>query len=200
MIAFVSGVVADLEEDAAIIETGGVGYRIFVPSSVASRLVIGEQAKLHTYYSVREDAANLFGFLTKDDLFVYKLLISVSGIGPKAGLAILSTMTANDIRYAVTAGDEKAITKAPGIGLKTAKKVILELKDKLSIEDMFEHSDSIGTESLTGDQDTVSEAVLALTALGYSQSEAVKAVRKVDVTDQMTVEELLKLALKKVSL
>lgn len=197
MIAFIKGTVADILEDSVIIENQGMGYRIFTPATVQQQLDIGNIITLHTYLNVREDAMQLYGFLTKDDLHVYKLLITVNGIGPKAGLAILSVMTGNDLRYAVMSGDSKAISKAPGVGLKTAQKVILELKDKLHIEDVFENPEAADITTVSGGRtDIINEAVMALAALGYSQTDAMKAVRKCEITDTTTVEDLLKLALK----
>ena len=140
----------------------------------------------------------LYGFLSKDDLEIFKLLITVSGIGPKGGLAILSTLSADDLRFAILSGDSKAISKAPGIGAKTAQRVILDLKDKLSLEDAFEkkleNQDSGVAASMNS---TVkNDAVMALNALGYSSTESLKAVSKVDITEDMDVEDVLKLALK----
>lgn len=198
MIAFIKGIVADITEDSVVLENNGIGYRIFTPSSVQAQLSGGREIKLHTYLNVREDAMNLYGFLTKDDLKVFKLLITVSGIGPKAGLAILSVMSANDLRYAVMAGDSKAIAKAPGVGSKTAQKVILELKDKLKLEDVFEVTEAAELSGAAGEHtDIINDAVMALAALGYSQTEAMKAVRRIEITDSTSVEELLKSALKK---
>ena len=198
MITFIKGTVADMEDDCVILDNHGMGYRIFTTSVVLTRLTIGDEVKLYTYFSVREDAMNLYGFLTKDDLNVYKLLIAVNGIGPKAGLAILSTLSANDLRYAVMAGDSKAIAKSPVVGTKTSQKVILELKDKLNIEDVFHQPEDENISIPTGDHtDIVNETVLALATLGYSQTEAMKAVRQCEITNETSVEELLKLALRK---
>lgn len=198
MIAFIKGTVADITEDTVILENNGVGYRIFTPATVQTQITAGSEVKLHTYLNVREDAMNLYGFLAKDDLKIFKLLITVSGIGPKAGLSILSVMSGNDLRYAVMAGDSKAISKAPGVGGKTAQKVILELKDKLKIEDVFAVEDTIEVSNATGDNtDIINEAVMALAALGYSQTDAMKAVRQCEITEDTIVEDLLKRALKK---
>lgn len=198
MIAFIKGKVADITEEFVILENNGIGYRIFTPSTVQAQIASGNEVKLHTYLNVREDAMQLYGFLTKDDLKVFKLLITVSGIGPKAGLSILSVMSGNDLRYAVMSGDSKSISKAPGVGTKTAQKVILELKDKLKVEDIFETSEAA---EITGTSDVqaniINEAVMALAALGYSRTDAMKAVRKCEITETTTVEDLLKLALKK---
>jgi Holliday junction DNA helicase RuvA len=202
MIAFVKGTVDQVLDDSVIIENNGIGYNIFTTTSVLSSLRSGSEVKLYTYLNVREDAMNLYGFSKTDDLKVFKLLITVSGIGPKAGLAILSVMTGIDLRYAVMAGDSKAISKAPGVGSKTAQKVILELKDKLKFEDVLltEPDDSLGgmqnTTDLANNSDIINEAVMALAALGYSQTEAMRAVHKCEVGEDTTVEDLLKAALK----
>ena len=152
---------------------------------------------MYTYLNVREDAMILYGFLTKDDLIVFKLLLGVSGIGPKGALAILSVMTTDDLRFAVLGDDAKAISKAPGIGAKTAQRLILELKDKLSLEDAFEqklsHNAQPSPSKATGAKN---EAVQALVALGYSSSEALKALNGIEITDETDVEDILKAALK----
>ena len=160
----------------------------------------GNEVKIHTYLNVKEDAMQLFGFLTRDDLHVFKLLIGVNGIGPKGGQAILSVLTPDDLRFAVMSNDIKAISSAPGIGKKTAEKIILELRDKLSIEDVLEHSVSAKETkaAVSGNQnhEVVSEAVQALVALGYGNTEALKAVKQVEITESMGVNEVLKMALK----
>lgn len=125
--------------DSIVVEAAGVGYLIYIPTQYFDMLPDeGDDVKIYTYLCVREDAMILYGFLSKDDLEIFKLLITVSGIGPKGGLAILSTLSADDLRFAILSGDSKAISKAPGIGAKTAQRVILDLKDKLSLEDAFE--------------------------------------------------------------
>ena len=160
---------------------------------------IGEEVKIHTYLSVREDAVQLFGFLTEDDLDMYKLLLGVNGIGPKAGLGILSVLSADDLRFAVLSDDAKTIAKAPGIGNKTAQKLILELKDKLNLEEAFEKklqkTEAASTAGVT--EEGKSQAVQALVALGYSNSEALRAVKQVEITEGMDTEAILKQALKK---
>lgn len=158
---------------------------------------IGEEVKLHTYLNVREDAMQLFGFLTQDELEIFRMLIGVSGIGPKGGLSILSKLTADDLRFAVLSGDAKAISAAPGIGKKTAEKVIIELKDKLDLEEMLEPKAVAAPESVNGISGEVqSEAVQALVALGYGSTESLRAVKKVDMSQAETVEDVLKQALK----
>lgn len=201
MISYIRGEIAEIEEDLLVLEANGIGYDIRITMETASNLPsIGEDIKIYTYMHVREDDVSLFGFLTKDDLKVFKLLIGVSGIGPKGALGILSALTADDIRFAVLSDDVKAISKAPGIGTKTAQKLIIELKDKLKLEDAFEarlenNSNSVNAAS----NDAKGEAVMALTALGYSNSEALRAVKEAGITDDMDSEAILKAALKKLS-
>lgn len=199
MIAYVKGELSDVTEETIVVENNGIGYEIGVPFSVMDQLpASGCEVKIYTYMYVREDAMKLYGFLTKDDLKVFKLLITVNGIGPKGALGILSAITPDDLRFAVLSDDVKSISKAPGIGTKTAKKLILELKDKLKLEEAFEerlaHTEEIQT--VNAAENIRSEAVLALTALGYTNTDALKAVRQVELTEDMTVEELLKKSLK----
>ena len=201
MIAFINGIVEDYSEDSVILSVNGIGYEVKVSGdTIASLPSIGEMLKLYTYTYVREDAFCLYGFLTKDDLEIFKKLITVSGIGPKGGLAVLSVMSADDLRFAILAGDAKMIATAPGIGKKTAERVILDLRDKISMEDtmihrqMVEQSSKPGGQS--GDNQIRTEAVEALTALGYTAQEALQAVKKVDITETSDVEAVLKAALK----
>lgn len=200
MIGYVRGELSEIFEDGIIIENNGIGYQISVPVSVLERMpVVGSEVKVYTYLYVKEDILALYGFLTKDDLKIFKLLITVNGIGPKGALGILSTIAPDDLRFAVLAGDEKTIAKAPGIGKKTAQKLIIELKDKLSLEEAFESKLAGNTSAtdLSGGFDSSGEAVMALTALGYSQAEALKAVKLSGATADMSSDEILKLALKK---
>ena len=201
MYAYMIGRVADLSEEILVLEVGHIGYNIRIPGSVAGMLPpIGEEVKIYTYTSVREDAIQLFGFLTKDDLEMYRQLIAVNGIGPKGGLALLSVMSADELRMAVLAQDAKAIARAPGIGGKTAQRIILELKDKVSLQDVFAASGAgapAGADGLSGAGDSArNEAVEALVALGYAASDALRAVKAVEQAD-MDVEALLKAALRK---
>lgn len=207
MINYIIGKLADITENSIIVENGGIGYEIFVPLSVINRVgQIGNEVKIYTYIYVREDLLQLFGFIEKDELDLFKLLITVSGIGPKGALGILSTMSANDLRFAVIAEDSKTIARAPGIGAKTAKKLILELKDKLKFKDVM---DNASGQSITGNipsdsddatRQMISDAVSVLTALGYLPTDAMKAVKSVESNTYSTVEELLKLSLKNISL
>lgn len=197
MISYIRGELAALDKEKVIVDVGGVGYGIYMPGQAMALLPpTGSEVKIHTYLNVREDAMQLFGFLTRDDLEIFKLLIGVSGIGPKGGLSILSKLSPDDLRYAVLAGDVKAISAAPGIGKKTAEKLIIELKDKLDIADVLDHA--IGNDSAPAafsDSSIQSEAVQALVALGYGSTESLRAVKQVTL-ENPTVEDLLKEALK----
>ena len=200
MISYIRGELVAVEEDKAIVDVNGVGFGIFMPAQSMNLLpALGEEVKLHTYMNVREDAMQLYGFLTRDDLQVFKLVIGVSGIGPKGGLGILSKLTADELRFAVMAHDVKTISSAPGIGKKTAEKLIIELKDKLSIEDVLtrQEEEVVHTSAAASNQ-VQTEAVQALIALGYGNSEALKAVKKVAISEDTTVEAVLKLALKNI--
>lgn len=199
MYAYIKGTIEDVAGDRVVIENGGIGYNVFVPASIVAELSrIGMEVKLYTYLSVKEDAMNLFGFLTKADLELFKMLITVNGIGPKGALGILGAMSTDDLRFAIMSGDTKSISKAPGIGPKTAGKLVLELKDKFKIEDNW---NDIGTnDGLSGDipsGDIVNEAAMALTSLGYAQTEALRAIRQCDTENIDTVEDLIKEALKR---
>ena len=200
MISYIKGELVEVTENAIVLDHGGMGFSIMMPASILAKLPqIGSELKVHTYLYVKEDILDLYGFLTKDDLKIFKLLITVNGIGPKGALAILSAMTPDDLRFAVLAGDAKTISKAPGIGNKTAQKLIIELKDKLKIEDVLDGSDG-GYETSSDMGDTAAaEAVMALTALGYSAADATRAVKLVDNAGNMDSEVLLKAALKKLA-
>ncbi len=204
MISFLKGEVADITESSVVLEVQGIGYEVLVPGQLLAMIQgIGQELKLYTYLQVREDTVVLFGFLTRDDLLMFRMLTGVNGVGPKAGLNILSALGADDLRFAILAEDAKKIAKAPGIGAKTAQKIILELKDKLDLEEAFEKkfsspklseeaSEAVGSQK-------VQDAVEALTALGYGSTEALKAVRAVKATENMSVEDILKQALKKMA-
>ena len=167
MISYIHGPLMEKFEDSVVVEAGGIGYRIFVPTAVLASLPPnGEEVKIYTYFQVREDAMVLYGFLNRQDLDIFKKLLGVNGVGPKSALGVLSALNPDEFRMAVVTGDAKRITKAPGIGGKTAQRIILE------------------------------EAVEALTALGYSAGEASGAVKKVEIADGMTAEDVLKKALK----
>ena len=200
MISFIRGIAAEIAENAVILENQGIGFEIYMTGSSLSQLHVGEEYKIHTYFHVREDAMQLYGFLTKDDLQIYKLLLGVNGVGPKGAIGILSGITADELRFAVLSEDVKTISKAPGIGKKTAQKLILELKDKLKLEDAFEqklaHEQENAAAALSETGDGRKEAAQALIALGYSSSDALRAVRLVKDVPGDDVEAILKAALK----
>ncbi len=201
MISYVKGELIALEEDKAIVDVNGIGYGVYMSGQALGMLPsIGEEVRLHTHLNVKEDAMQLFGFLTRDDLQVFKLLIGVSGIGPKGALNILSQLSPDDLRFAVVTNDAKTIASAPGIGKKTAEKIIIELKDKLSIEDVLNHTvnSEEKQEAYSYANEMQSEAIQALVSLGYGNAESMKAVKKVTITEDITVEEILKLALKNI--
>ena len=202
MFSYIKGELAEINIDHIVIDVNGIGYQIFIPTNTLNYLPsIGESVKIHTYLYIREDAMILYGFLTKDDLEMFKLLITVSGIGPKGGLGILSTLSSDDLRFAVLSGDSKAISKAPGIGAKIAQRVILDLKDKISLEEAFEQKLENNKNISQSENNSVkNDAVLALTSLGYSSTESLKAVSKVEITEDMDVEAVLKASLKHMSL
>jgi len=202
MIAYLKGELALVTESYAVVEVGGIGYEVYLPSSAIMGLpAIGSSIKLYTYLHVREDAISLYGFRSRDDLEMFKLLITVNGIGPKGALAILSAIPADDIRFAVLAEDVKTLAKAPGIGNKTAGKLILELKDKLKLETVFEQRLMNRQEkpaAISALAEKREEAIQALTVLGYSASDALKIVNQVEITEDMTSEDILKLCLKRI--
>ena len=201
MISYIRGELVALEEDKVIVDVGGVGYGIFMSGQAMGQLPpVGSKVKIHTYLNVKEDAMQLYGFLNRDALSVFKLLIGVSGIGPKGGLGILSALGPDDLRFAVASNDVKAIQAAPGIGKKTAEKLILELKDKLKLEDALENAanavQNTADTSAGMANEMTGEAVQALVALGYGNTEALKAVRQVEITEKMSVEDVLRQSLK----
>lgn len=198
MISYIRGELVAVEEEKAVIDVGGVGYGIFMPAQSMGKLPpLHEEVRLHTYLHVKEDAMQLYGFLTRDDLKVFKLVIGVSGIGPKGALNILSNLSADDLRFAVLSNDVKAISAAQGIGKKTAEKLIIELKDKLSMDDVLEHMVQEEEVAVTGQNSGVqAEAVQVLVALGYGNTESLRAVRRVEVNADSDVETVLKQALR----
>lgn len=201
MISYVKGQLVEVLNDTIVVENNGIGFNIKVPATVISRFSkIGESVKVYTYLQIREESHNLFGFLTRDDLNIFKMLINVNGIGPKGALAILSTISPNDLRFAVISGDVKLISSAPGIGSKTAQKLIIELKDKVSLEDALENALYESESGADGtDSEAQNEAIEALCALGYGSAQAVRAVRQVEDIESKDSEVILKEALKKLA-
>ncbi len=192
MISYVKGTLADITQDSVIIESGGFGVGIMVPGSVINSLPgRGTDVKIYTYMHVREDAINLFGFLSVDDLEIFKLLINVSGIGPKGALAVLSAITPDELRLAILTGDTAKISSAQGVGKKTAERVVLELKDKVStaVPDSIAAGDSGPVSGITA------EAVQALVSLGIPERQAASAVSAVENRQDLGSEDLIKEAL-----
>lgn len=203
MISYIKGPLIDKWEDMIVVEAAGIGYNIHVPLSVVEALPkTGSEVQIYTSLQVREDAMTLFGFLNRQDLQMFVQLLGVNGIGPKAALGLLSALRVEELRMAIISGDVKSISRAPGIGPKTAQRVILDLKDKIKMEDILPaggydaNVDSASAAEASGMEGAGREAVEALVALGYSVAEAGKAVRKVEIQDAMTAEEVLKASLR----
>ena len=204
MIAYVKGVFAEADGNAVMIETaGGIAYEVAVmPSDLDKLPAQGEELKLYTYLQVKEDGVALYGFLSKTDLTVFKLLITVSGIGPKLGLGILSSIGSDELRRAVIAEDADRLAAAPGIGKKTAGRLVIELKDKilaLAAELSEEFSEQTAEVKGTEPEDAVKlreNALQVLVALGYAEKEAAKAVKAVEVTEGMSDDEMVRLSLR----
>ena len=196
MISSLNGKLIFKDNSHAVIECGGIGFNAYITTNTAAKLpAIGDNAFLFTYLSVKEDALDLYGFSTNDELEVFKLITSVSGVGPKIGLAILTAITPDRVLLAIAGGDAKALTAASGVGIKLAQRVILELKDKIggmSLDNggAFSVSGSANVESSSNTKD----AIEALVALGYSQSDSYLAVGQLDPS--MSTDELVKSALK----
>lgn len=199
MIGYVKGILEEIEEDCVIVDVNGLGIRILTGGVLASQMLApGSEVKIYTYTYVKEDAFQLYGFISKDELSLFKKLITVSGIGPKGAASILSAFSAEDLRYAIYAGDIKTISKAPGIGKKTAERLVLELKDKVELDYQADTllgqlaDETVGSTEPNNRKD----AIDALTALGYSSMDAAKAVKQADPNADMDAEDILKAALK----
>ena len=200
MFAYLKGILADVSEDNCVIDVHDIGYNVKISGQTIAGLPgIGEMVKIYTYTSVKEDAFQLFGFLRKDELDLFKILITVNGIGPKGALSLLSALDADMLRMAIVSQDVKLISKAPGIGKRTAERLILELKDKLSYTaSMIDHEMKHYQAAPVTDSANKKEAVDALVALGYGQAESMKAVNQVEGAEDMEVGALLKAALMKI--
>lgn len=199
MIAYLKGILEEVGEDYLLVEVNNIGYQVKVSLRVIEGLpTIGKEIKIHTYTYVREDMIALYGFGSKEDLNMFLLLLGVNGVGPKGALGLLSAFSAYELQIAIISQDAKTIAKAPGIGVKTAQRMILELKDKVSLEDTLEQMAGGVQEPVSfGELErSKAEAVEALTALGYSSAESMKAVKAVNMTEDMNSEALLKAALK----
>ena len=190
MIAYIKGIFTEITEEGIVVEAGGVGYGIAVPPSLASELVQGEEVKIYTYFQVAEDMQKLYGFGSREDRRIFTQLLKVSGIGPKLAMSIMGAIAADELKLAVITGDVKALSRAPGLGKKTAEKLILELKDSFNAAEVITGSREPQGAPLVVN-DVFSEATQALMALGYSSAEAMKAVRQVEARDGMTVDDVL---------
>lgn len=199
MYAYFIGRVAQINSDSIVLETNGIGYNIIMSRRDMSELIPGDELKVYTYTSVREDAIWLYGFLDSQSLAFFKLLLTVSGVGPKGAMGVLSGASVDDIQVAVIAQDSKMLSKLPGIGAKTAARIILDLKDKVNANDVLAGvvGDGGNAKSATGAVTGVkAEAAEVLTALGYSASEAMKAINKVEINEGMNAEDLVTMALR----
>lgn len=197
MFSYIKGILEEVDTNSVVIENNGIGYELSIPAKEIECLPPkGREVKLFTYLQVREDALALFGFSDKESLNMFKQLLLVSGVGPKAAIAILSALSVNELKVAILSQDSKVISKAQGIGAKTAQRIIIDLKDKVNIDDVVLKDDNHMSEVQNISSAAKKEAVLALTALGYSSKEAEQAVAQVDDDEEYTVEDYLKLALK----
>lgn len=199
MISYIKGILEDMSPGMVVVDNHGIGYQMMVPMRGESFPKIGQEIKIYTHMHVREDDVSLFGFLSKEEKEAFELLIGVNGIGPKVGLSVLSTLSVYELKMAVISEDVKTISKTPGLGPKGAKKLILELKDKLSFEELEE--DGVGAEifdTSVDSSDSVMITIEGLVSLGYSKSEAAIAVNKVEDAKDLIPEELLKKALKNI--
>lgn len=200
MLSYIIGEVAEISADTVVVENNGIGFNIKTSAMTIDSLPpVGDMVRIYTYLHVREDAMQIFGFLSKDELEVFKLLLNVNGIGHKGALGILSAISTDDLRFAVLSDDVNLIKSCPGVGAKTAQKLIIELKDKLRLEDAFEMAVNNNNKKNTVQDNTVivmNEAVEALVSLGYSSKDAIAAVKKVENIQNKNSEQILKEALK----
>ncbi|MBE6061746.1 MAG: Holliday junction branch migration protein RuvA [Clostridium sulfidigenes] len=193
MYEYIKGIFKSIEKEYIVIECGNIGYKIFTSGSTISNMpAIDQQIKIYTHQIVREDFIGLYGFLTKDEISMFNLLISINGVGPKAALSLMSIANVSTLKYAIITDDDKLITKAPGIGKKTAQRIILELKDKITVGGTMPKGTAISDIDI--DNEKLSEAVGALIALGYSDKEAEKAIEKANRSN--SVEDIIKECLK----
>ena len=198
MIAYISGALVSAGENYIVIDNHGMGYRIFVSGKFLEHIpAYGTQIKIYTYMYIREDELTLYGFHSEEELSVFRVLIGISGVGPKVAMAILTALTIQELQLAVISEDAKTISKANGVGAKGASRIILELKDKLKMEDMMDAAYEQSIAQNTQDVNAARDAILALVNLGYSNSEAALAVKKISDIGQMDTEAILKAALKK---
>ena len=195
MITYIKGIVAEKNIDNIIVECAGLGYEVFVCGRDLENISKGKDIFIHTYLKISEDAHTLYGFLNKDDLLMFKKLLGISGVGPKAALSIMSTLGSFDLKMAIVSDDYKAISAAQGIGQKIAKRIILDLKEKVDLGSIL-----VSDIDNTADSTVQTEAAQALISLGYSSSEAYKVLKSMDIKDSDKVEDVLKIALKKMAI
>ncbi|HEY9059937.1 MAG TPA: Holliday junction branch migration protein RuvA [Pseudobacteroides sp.] len=197
MIAYIKGSLELKHNDYMVIDVNGIGYRVNTSLTTIEKAgAVGDDVKLYTHLYVREDIMSLYGFITREELNMFEMLISVSGVGPKAALAVISSVPVTKFGLAIITDDVKTLTKAPGIGNKMAQRIILELKDKIKKEQLVETADQVGWPAQTGnDNSRADEAISALVVLGYTPLEASKAVNSV-YSEDMDLESIVKNALK----
>ena len=191
MISYVSGIVEYVDTEKVVVDNHGIGISVFMTNDDLSVIGEGEEVKLHTYFNVKEDAMQLYGFLNRENLEMFKLLLTVNKVGPKIALGILSTCPGDMLKMSIVSGDSKTIASSPGVGAKTAERIVLELKDKIEIDGV----EDFVPENGSADSSLSNDVVDALVELGYSKSEAISAVKRIDETDDMSVEDMLKKAL-----
>ena len=191
MISYVSGIVEYVDTEKVVVDNHGIGISVFMTNDDLSVIGEGEEVKLHTYFNVKEDAMQLYGFLNRENLEMFKLLLTVNKVGPKIALGILSTCPGDMLKMSIVSGDSKTIASSPGVGAKTAERIVLELKDKIEIEGV----EDFVPENGSADSSLSNDVVDALVELGYSKSEAISAVKRIDETEDMIVEDMLKKAL-----
>ncbi len=191
MISYVSGIIEYVDTEKVVVDNNGIGISVFMTNDDLSVIGEGEEVKIHTYFNVKEDLMQLYGFLNHENLELFKLLLTVNKVGPKGALAILSTCPGEMLKMSIVSGDAKTIANAPGIGAKTAERVVLELKDKIEIEGV----DDFKSDESNIDLGATNDVIEALIGLGYSKSEVVSTVKKLDITDDMSEEDILKIAL-----
>ena len=198
MYAYIKGTLEEKTKDSIVVETAGIGYKIFISEQTMEKLgELGEKVKIYTHYHVREDNISLYGFLSNEELKMFELLIQVSGIGAKTAIVMLSKITPSEFALAVIINDIKTLTTIPGVGSKSAQRIVLELKDKLKTEDAIS-KEEISQATTTANNENIEEAIQALQILGYNKGEIKKVIEKLKVKN-ISTEEIIKLALKHLS-
>ncbi len=200
MFAYIEGTIEEITVDSVVLDHEGIGYQIFLPVSDLDRLVRGtHNVRIHTHFQVSENGVALFGFLTKEEKEMFHLLLSVNGVGPKAALAVMGSLSLDELRFAILSEDAKTISKAPGIGPKSAKRIILDLKDKIDMEEAISVRLDGGAPDI-GAASVKNDTVAALVALGYSGAEALRAYNEIENADELDTDAALKECLKKMAL